>query len=100
MNSFYLYINSLLHFSREKEIIKDEQRYKVKYYLLDKRFVKPTNIDYLEAILNGTKVKDLDEYYYQIITLQYLNSQNVYYTLKRYNVILSINEFIEMIERD
>ncbi len=99
MSHFYLYINSLLHFSREKEITKDEQKYKVRYYLLDKRFVKPTTTDYLEAILSGTKIKDLDEYYYQIITLQYLNNQNVFYTLERYNIILSINEFIEMMER-
>ena len=99
MSPFYLYINSLLHFSKEKEIVKDEQRYKVRYYLLDKRFVKKTTTDYLEAILSGTKVKDIDNYYYQIITLQYLNNQNVFYTLERYNVIISINEFIEMIER-
>ena len=99
MSPLYLYINSLLHFSREKIIKKDEQEYTIRFYFLDKRFVRQTTAEYLEAILNGTKIKDLDEYYYQIASLQYLNSQNTYYLLDRYNLIISLEEFITMIER-
>ena len=99
MNPLYLYINSLIHFAKEKYITQDEQQYTVRYYLLDKRFIKPINIDYLEAIMKGTKIKDLDSYYYQVTTLQYINNQNLYYTLDRYNLLISLDEFIEVIDR-
>ena len=100
MSPLLLYINSLVHFAKEKHITKDNQPYIVRYYLLDKRFLRQTSAEYLEAILYGTKVKDLDEYYYEIITLQYINNQKTYYLLDKYNLRITLDEFCRMIGRN
>ncbi len=100
MSPLFLYINSLLHFAKEKYLTKDGHPYIIRYYLLDKRFLKPTDSEYLEAILYGTKIKDLDEYYYEIITLQYINNQKTYYLLDRYNLLISMDEFCKMLGRN
>ena len=99
MNPSCIYINSLVHFAKEKHTTKDGIPYTIRYYLLDKRFLKETSTDYLEAILSRIKIKDLDNYYYEIVTLQYINNQKLYYTLDKYNLLISLSEFCSMLGR-
>lgn len=93
MSPHSLYLNSFLHYCKDirKEI--NDKSYILHIYFLDKRFVKLKDKDYIEAKLQGTKIKDLDEYYYAIYSFYYLNNQNVFYTLLQNSIIFNIEEF-------
>ena len=97
MNSYFLYINSFLHYCKSEEVDIDDSVYKIHTYFLDKRFVCIKDENHIEAILKGTKVKDFDEYYYKINSAAPLNNHNVFHLLLQNSILYNIGEFEELL---
>ena len=98
INPQQAYINSFIHY-RDKEYRKINDDDKVIYtYLLDKRFLKTKDLYELEKYFQYCKLKNLDDYYFMIYTLFPLNQSKLFYLLLDKDIILSIQEFIKLVE--
>ena len=98
INPQQAYINSFIHYrNKEYKKINDEDK-QIITYLLDKRFLKNKNIDELSEYFSYCKLKDLDNYYIMIYTLFPLNQSKLFYLLLDRDIILSIQEFIKLVE--
>lgn len=91
-----LYQNSLLRYSKSLEINTSNKTINVYKYLLDKRFIRKISLSTLEFIFPKCKIKN-DDYWYIIYSPTYLNNKYVYENLDRYRILVSLEDFIQIV---
>lgn len=94
-----LYMNSYLHYCKKKEFDIDGIMTELHISLLEKRFLNTINLDTIQLCFPYCKLKDLDKYYIQVISYRPINQKSMFYNLLEKNIIISIEEFINMLER-
>lgn len=97
INPLWLYINSYLHYGDKKEIKIDDVPHTLYIYYLDKRFVIEKDVDIIKRGFAYCNVKDIDKYWYKIISSYPLNNYSIFYKLLENSIIYNINYFNKII---
>ena len=74
-----LYMNSYLHYSKKKTFHLEDEVKDLHISLLEKRFLNTFNLDIIQKSFPYCKLKDLDNYYIQIISYYPINQKSMFY---------------------
>lgn len=95
----YLYMNSYIHFSRKKNFDINGEIRELCISFLDKRFLTTKDLDEIQISFPYCKLKNLDDYYIEIYSYYPINHKQMFYNLLEKGIIISIEEFVNLLER-
>lgn len=99
INPQMLYMNSYLHFSKKKPVEIQGEIKDICVNLLDRRFVTTSVLEELQQAFPYCKLKILDDYWIGVYSSYPLNQSKIFYYLLDKGLIISLSDFIKMIER-